>query len=150
MIRCSCSTPCSHSCNETHNMFPLHGCPLTLCSSGDSLSGNTLTASLEEGQRKQSRLQRRGLHPGPKSELTREGDVHTGCILSLLCSLDIQAIVQRPDMEHLGIAVNKRYLLLPVSRCFYALQVSLEIRGPVVSISRAQMGHSQLQVTTFS
>lgn len=97
----------SHSCNERQNMFPLHGCPLTLCSSGDSLSGNSLTASLEGGWRKESRLQHRRPLPGPKSELTREGNIKTACILSLLCSLDIQAVVQTPGVEHLDIAANK-------------------------------------------
>lgn len=84
--------------------------------------------------------------PSPSSEPAQEGNSETACIPPLLYSLDFQAVVQAPGMELLDTAVNKKFLSVPVPWCGCALQVSLGVRGPVFSISRARLGYSHQQV----
>lgn len=84
-------------------MFPVHGCPLTLLLWGQPVWK-------QPHRRQEGSLQHRGVNLDPKSEPKQEGK--TKVLLLLLCSLDVQDIIQTPGMEHLDTAVNKNYLLL--------------------------------------
>lgn len=84
-------------------MFPVHRCPLTLLLWGQPVWK-------QPHGRKEGSLQHQRVNLDPKSEPKQEEN--TKGLLLLLCSLDIQDIVQTPRMEHLDTAVHKNYPLL--------------------------------------